>query len=142
MKIEGNYNILIVVLYIDDLLYTNNNEKMIADFKKNMMKRYDMNDMDQLHYFLSMEIYQYDDGIFICQKKFIKNIFVKFGMVDCKHVATLLVVNEKLVKEDVRRKLIILYRSLVGILFYIIATRPNIMLTSSLLSRLMYNSSQ
>ena len=42
---------------------------MIADFKKDMMKRYEMNDMGLLHHFLGMEIYQYDDGVFICQKK-------------------------------------------------------------------------
>ena len=45
VKTQGNSNVLIVVLYIDDLLYIGNKEKIIANFKKDMMKRYEMNDM-------------------------------------------------------------------------------------------------
>nr|XP_027064479.1 uncharacterized protein LOC113690684 [Coffea arabica] len=75
---------------------------MIADFKKDMMKIYKMNDMELLHHFLGMEIYQYDNGTFICQKKYAENILVKFGMTDCKLMATPLVVSEKLDKKDVK----------------------------------------
>ena len=45
---QGNSNIITVALYVGDLFYTNNNKKMIADFKKDMTKRYKMDDMGLL----------------------------------------------------------------------------------------------
>ena len=67
MKSQGNSDILIVASYIDDFLYTSNNEKM-TDLKKGMMKRYEMNDVGLLYHFLGMENYQYDNGVFVCQE--------------------------------------------------------------------------
>ena len=45
MKTEDILSTFIVASYVDDLLYTINNKKMIANFKQDMMKRYEMNDM-------------------------------------------------------------------------------------------------
>ena len=68
---------------------------------------------------------------------------VKFGMADCKLMVTPLTVSEKLVKEDGEKKVdSILYKSLVEILFYLTATRPDILFASSLLSRFMHNPTQ
>jgi len=89
---------------------------MIVDFKKDMMKRYEKNDMGLRHHFLGIEIYQKDHGIFICE------------MNDCKSYATPLVVNEKFVKEDGEKATnATLYRNLVENLLYFTATRTNIM---------------
>lgn len=58
-------------------------------------------------------------------------------------MATPLVVNERLVKVDGEKKFdATLYRSFVGNLLYLIATRPDIMFVSSLLSRFMHNPNQ
>jgi len=56
VKTQGTSNTLIVALYVDDLCYIDNNEKVIANFKKDMMKRYEMNDIGLLYDFLVMEI--------------------------------------------------------------------------------------
>ena len=64
VKKKGN-DILIVSLYVDDLIYTGNNEKMLKEFKKNMMETYEMNDLGLLHYFLGIEVCQDDTSIFI-----------------------------------------------------------------------------
>jgi len=48
---------------------------------------------------LEIEIDQ-NQGIFISQKKYAENLLNKFEMNNCKTVATPLVVNEKLLKED------------------------------------------
>lgn len=109
MKTQGNSNILIVVLYVDNLLYTNNNEKMIADFNKYMIKGYEMNDIGLLHHFLGMETYQYNDGVFICQKYYCE---ARRG---CKPMNLPLVLNENLLKKMVKKKSdTILYRTLMG----------------------------
>ncbi|XP_020425835.1 uncharacterized protein LOC109950637 [Prunus persica] len=64
----------------------------------------------------------------------------KFGMKDCKSVAIPLVVNEKLCKEDGSEAANESeYRQIVGSLLYLTATRPDVMLASSLLARFMHN---
>lgn len=73
---------------------------MIIDFKKDMMRRYKMNNMDLLHHFLCLEIGQQPDENFICQKKYSYHILIKFGMSNLKPMDTPLVVNIKLVKEN------------------------------------------
>ncbi|KAL0294174.1 UNVERIFIED_CONTAM: Retrovirus-related Pol polyprotein from transposon RE1 [Sesamum angustifolium] len=51
IKSQGN-DTLIVSLYVDDLIYTGNNEKMIQDFKQDMMKKFEMSDLGLMHFFL------------------------------------------------------------------------------------------
>ena len=41
---EGMKNTLIVSLYVDDLIYIGNCEKMVRDFKKDMMNTFEMTD--------------------------------------------------------------------------------------------------
>ncbi|KAK2965254.1 hypothetical protein RJ640_015752 [Escallonia rubra] len=130
--------ILIVALYVDDLLFTGNSEKMIKDFRKEMMKKYEMNDMGLLKHFLGMEIHQDDEGIFICQKNYAEKVLKKFRMYGCNPKATPLIVGEKLKREDGGSKVdATFYRSMVGNLLYLTATRPDIMFAASLLSRFM-----
>jgi hypothetical protein len=138
VKRQGKNDILLVALYVDDLVYTSNNEKLIENFKIEMMKKYEMSDLGLLHHFLGIEVYQEKSGIFICQRRYAENILKKFSMYGCKTVDIPLVVNEKLKKED-GGKLVdeSLYRSLVGSLFYLTATRPDLMFAAGLLSRFM-----
>ncbi|TXG53900.1 hypothetical protein EZV62_019156 [Acer yangbiense] len=64
-------------------------------------------------------------------------------MLRCKSVATPLACNEKLRKDDGEKKVDeTLYRSLVGNLLYLTATRPDIMFAANLLSRFMNSPSQ
>ncbi|XP_061998852.1 secreted RxLR effector protein 161-like [Rosa rugosa] len=61
----------------------------------------------------------------------------------CKAVATPLITNERLRKEDGSLKAnASCYRSLIGSLLYLTTTRPDIMYTTSLLSRFMHSPSQ
>ena len=59
-----------------------------------------MNNMGLLYYFLKIEIKPREDGIFICQKKYVESILKKFKMENCNVVTIPLVVNEKFIKED------------------------------------------
>ena len=138
-KIEGKSDILIVSLYIDDLVITGNCVRLITEFKSDMKKKYEMSDLGLLHYFLGIGIIQSDEGIFITQEKYAKALLERFKMIGCNPVATPLVVNEKFQKEDGSGEAdATLYRSLVGSLLYLTATRPDIMFATSLLSRFMH----
>ncbi|RVW58020.1 Retrovirus-related Pol polyprotein from transposon RE1 [Vitis vinifera] len=80
VKSKDNSQILIVALYVDDLIFTGNDEKMVEKFRNEMMKKYEMSDMGLLHYFLGIEVYQEEDGVFICQKR-TRHIAVKYHFI-------------------------------------------------------------
>lgn len=102
-----------------------------------------MSDLGLMHYFLGSEISQEEEVIFISQKKYVQDLLKKFKMYGCKVVATPLVPNEKLRKEDGTKSAdASTYRSLIGSLLYLTATRPDIMYATSLLSRFMTSPSQ
>ncbi|KAI5333988.1 hypothetical protein L3X38_024121 [Prunus dulcis] len=135
---DNEGGLIIVSIYIDDIVYTGNSERMHAEFKREMMQRYEMLDLGLLHHFLGMGILQTDQGVFIHQSKYAKSLLVKFGLEDCKPVSISLPTGEKLKKVD-GSKLADegLYRKIVGSLLYLIATRPDLMYVASLLSRFM-----
>ncbi|KAJ4961692.1 hypothetical protein NE237_021602 [Protea cynaroides] len=142
VKRQGNVDILIISLYVDDLVFTRNNEKMIQVFKQEMMMNYEISDMGLLHQFLGIEICQDEDGVFISQRKYVVEILKKFGMASCKPIASPLVVNEKLMKEDGAKKVdATSYRSLVRNLLYLTTTRPDIMFAASFLFKFIKNNS-
>lgn len=65
VKKQSMSDILIVALYVDDLVFTRNNKKMIEEFKNEMLKKYEMSDLGLLRHFLGIEIYQEEEGVFI-----------------------------------------------------------------------------
>ncbi|KAK2986530.1 hypothetical protein RJ640_005572 [Escallonia rubra] len=72
---NGKCDILIVCLYVDDLIFTGNNVKMFDDFKKEMAKEFKMTDIGLMSYYLGIEVKQRDDGIFISQEAYAKEVF-------------------------------------------------------------------
>jgi hypothetical protein len=47
-------NLLIVCLYVDDLIFTGNDEGMFRTFKQSMMKEFEMTDLGKMKYFLGI----------------------------------------------------------------------------------------
>ena len=136
-------HILIVSVYVDDLLITGNQEKLVEEFKINMRTKFEMNELGLLSYFLGMEITQSNQGSFLCQKNFIVKLLSKFAMENCKPVSTPMTVGLKLSKDDGAAQTDgKVYRSLIGSLLYLTATRPDIVFTVNYLSRFMQSPSQ
>ena len=128
VKTNDKGEFLILCLYVDDLLFTGNSEKMFAKFKQSMFKEFEMTDNGLVSYFLGIEVKQENDGIFISQKKYMREILEKFKMDSYNAVNTLIVTELKLSKEG-EGKLInsIMYKSLVESLRYLTITRPDIL---------------
>ncbi|KAL5768035.1 hypothetical protein ACOSP7_014615 [Xanthoceras sorbifolium] len=104
-----------------------------------MMEVFEMKDLGLMTFFLGMEIKQNEYEVFICQKKYAKEILKKFKLEECKEMSTLMNSNEKLCKEDRTEKIDQAYfRSLIGCLMYLTATRPDILNAISILSRFMH----
>ncbi|XP_022853192.1 uncharacterized protein LOC111374707 [Olea europaea var. sylvestris] len=124
---NGSY-VLIVSFYVDDLLVTGNNAQMVAEFKQEMMQVFEMTDSELMTYFLGMEVKQSQNEVFICQKKYVKEILKKFQIEECKASNTPMGQKEKLSKDDGADKVDeSYYRSLIGCLMYLTATRPDIL---------------
>ena len=123
VKTQGNSNLLIVSLYVDDLVFTGSDENMIEDFKRDMMNKYEMSDLGLLHYFLGIEVSHSEDGLFISQKKYTRSLLERFNMKDCKLIDTPMIANEKYSKDDGSKDVDgTLYRSLIGCLSYLGST--------------------
>ena len=134
-----NDDVLIISLYVDDLLVTGSNTMQVAEFKLNMMQVFEMTDLGLMKFFLGMEIMQNREEIFICQKKYSREILKKFQMDNCKPTATPMNQKDKFSKEDGTARVDEeKFRSLIGCLLYLTATRPDILHATSLLSRFMH----
>ncbi|XP_026378126.1 uncharacterized protein LOC113272518 [Papaver somniferum] len=102
------------------------------------MMKYEMSDIVLLKYFLGIEVHQREDGVFISQIKYAEKVLKKFGILGCNPTSIPFVVNEKLKKDDGGRKVYeTYYRDIIGNLLYLTHTRPDILFSSSMLSRFM-----
>ncbi|XP_027351227.1 uncharacterized protein LOC113862337 [Abrus precatorius] len=136
-SVEPN-DILIVCLYIDDLIFTNSNPKIIAKFREVMIKCFEMTNLGLMSYFLGIEVVQQDDEIFIFQKKYAVDILKKFKMENSKPISTPVEEKLKLKKDsDERRIDSTYYKNLIRSLRYLTATRLDIVFGVGLLSRFM-----
>ena len=83
---------LILVLYVDDLFLTGN-EKLIKCCKKKLASEFEMKDLGLIHYFFGLEVWQRWKEIFLSQGKYTIDILKRFGMLECKSMATLMDAN-------------------------------------------------
>ena len=83
-----------------------------------------------------MEVWQSVDGIFLGQGKYALEILKRFGMMDCKTMATPMELNMKLLN-DASSKLVyaMMYRQMIRSLMYLTNTRPDICFVVNTLSQ-------
>eukprot|EP00253_Pinus_taeda_P006185 PITA_06185 len=113
-----------------------NDDYLIKNFKSVMKEEFEMTDMGLLRYFLGIEVDQNEKGIFISQARYVNEVLGRFNMQECKAAITPMVMGLKLIKEDSSKDFDpSLYKSIVGSLMYLTATRPDIMFVVSLISR-------
>lgn len=81
-----------------------NDRTMLTDFKRSMMKEFNMTDLGLRHYFLGIEVVQSFTGIFISQRKYALEILDRFMMKECNYVTTPTEVGLKLSKVGAGKK--------------------------------------
>ncbi|GJW42954.1 ribonuclease H-like domain-containing protein [Tanacetum coccineum] len=88
----------------------------------------EMSSMRELTFFLGLQVKQKDNGIFISQDKYVADILKKFDFSSVKTVSTPLETNKALIKDEEAEDVDVhLYRSMIGSLMYLTASRPDIM---------------
>lgn len=128
VKKKGQNNFIVAYLY---------------EFKSQIINEFEMSNMDLLHYLLGLEVHQAEDGIFISQRKYARDLLIKFGLLSCKPAATPTNVGEKLQLNDgAEMDDAITFRSLVGGLIYLTHTRPDIAFSVGVISRFMQQPSK
>ncbi|GKA31965.1 ribonuclease H-like domain-containing protein [Tanacetum coccineum] len=84
--------------------------------------------MGELTFFLGLQVTQKDDGIFISQDKYVDEILKKFGFSTVKTASTPMETSKPLLKDAEAEDVDVhLYRSMIGSLMYLTASRPDIM---------------
>ncbi|GKB72133.1 putative ribonuclease H-like domain-containing protein [Tanacetum coccineum] len=87
-----------------------------------------MSFMGEHTFFLGLQVQHREDGIFISQDKYVAQILRKFNYTDVNSASTPVDLEKPLVKDgDVDDVDVHLYRSMIGSLMYLTASRPDIM---------------
>ncbi|GJS33321.1 putative ribonuclease H-like domain-containing protein [Tanacetum coccineum] len=121
-------DILLVQIYVDDIIFGSIKKELCTEFEKLMKDKFQMSSMGELTFFLGLQVQQKKDGIFIHQDKYVDEILRKFNYTNVKSASTPVDLEKPLVKDgdatDVDKHL---YRSMIGSLMYLIASRLDFM---------------
>ncbi|GJW73395.1 putative ribonuclease H-like domain-containing protein [Tanacetum coccineum] len=121
-------HILLVQIYVDDIIFGSTKKELCDEFEKLMKDKFQMSSMGELTFFLGLQVQQRKKGIFISQDKYVHEILRKFNYSDVKSASTPTDLEKPLVQDgdadDVDEHL---YRSMIGSLMYLTASRPDIM---------------
>ncbi|GJX81660.1 putative ribonuclease H-like domain-containing protein [Tanacetum coccineum] len=121
-------DILLVHMYVDDIIFGSTKKSLCKEFESLMHKRFHMSSIGELTLFLGLQVMQRDDGIFISQDKYMADILKKFDFSSVKTTSTLIETNKALLKNEEAEDVDVhLYRSMIGSLMYLTASRPDIM---------------
>eukprot|EP00253_Pinus_taeda_P026697 PITA_26697 len=124
IMVEGNP--LIVVLYLDDLILTGD-DQLIKSCKEDLAREFEMKDMGLVHHFLGMEVWQKDGEVFVSEGKYANEKLKRFHMEKCRPMQNPLAFNWR--KEDATSGEVVaatVYQQLVGSLMYLVNTTPNL----------------
>jgi len=137
---KSNSEIILVQIYVDNIIFGATQDCICEEFVAAMQVEFEMSMMGELSFFLGLQVKQTNDGIFLCQSKYFKEILKKFEMKSCKEASTPMP-SSCYMDADVARKGVdqTKYRGLIGSLLYLTASRPDIMFDECLCARYQAN---
>jgi hypothetical protein len=122
----GN-DLFLLQIYVDDIIFGSTNQDFCEEFGKMMANEFQMSMIGELSYFLGLQIKQMKNGTFVSQGKYIKDMIKKFGLQDAKSMSTPMGTNNQLGVDAsgnmVDQKQ---YRSMIGCLLYVTASRLDV----------------
>jgi len=97
-----------------------------------MMHAFDMTDLGKMRFFLGIDDLQKPEGIFVCQRKYTKDVLKKFVVSESKHVQSPIVSGSK-INKDMEGTTVddTYFKQIVGSLLYLTTTRPYIMFSEA-----------
>ncbi|GJR54535.1 putative ribonuclease H-like domain-containing protein [Tanacetum coccineum] len=129
---KDSKDIILVQVYVDDIIFGSTKKAWCDEFEALMQSKFKISSMGELTFFLGLQVEHRSDGIFISQDKYVAEILRKFDLESMKTATTPYEPQKPKDKngpdDDVN---VHLYRSMIGSLMYLIASRPNIMFAVS-----------
>jgi hypothetical protein len=128
---------LLVQIYVDDIIFGGPSHTLVSRFQEMMESEFQMSMIGELTFFLGIQVKQMKQGTFVHQAKYTKDLMKKFNMTELKPVCTpmssaaSLGLDEDGEAVDQRE-----YRSMIGSLIYLTATRPDIQFAMGLRARI------
>lgn len=125
-----------IVLYVDDLLIATKDINTLTNFKSHLMQSFKMTDLQEIKFFLGIQIKRTKDKLTLDQSTYLKNVLNKFSMSDCVPIKSPLPskLNYKALNSEVYYNAP--SRNLIGCLMYaMLCTRPDISAAVNILSR-------
>jgi hypothetical protein len=123
-------------IYVDDIIFGSTNKSFCDEFSKIMTDRFEISMIGELKYFLGFQIKQLEVGTFINQTKYTHDLLKKFGTDKAKPITTPIGTNGHLDLntggKSIDQKV---YRSMIVLLLYLCASRPDIMLSVCMCAR-------
>lgn len=134
------HHLIIVQIYVDDIVFGSTDQSLCDEFSHVMHDEFEMSLMGELNFFLGLQIKQLEDGIFINQSKYIKEMLKKFEMENAKPLDTPMATNTNLSNDDEGEPMDnTKYRGMIGSLLYLTASRPDIMYSVCVCARFQEN---
>jgi len=88
IKCSSLNKVIYLVVYVDDIVITHNNQECIKDLKRHLFSHFQTKDLGRLHDFLGIEVAQPQEGIAVSEIKYVFDILEDTWMLDCKPVDT------------------------------------------------------
>nr|GFC26300.1 ribonuclease H-like domain, reverse transcriptase, RNA-dependent DNA polymerase [Tanacetum cinerariifolium] len=113
---------------VDDIIFGSSNPLQCREFEALMHEKFQMRAMGELNFFLGLQVTQMKDGIFLSQDMYVGDILKKFRYSDVRPANTPMDKENPWGKDGpVKDVELHLYRSMIGSLMYLTASRPDIM---------------
>ena len=120
-------SLLVAQVYVDDIVFESTINHLAHEFSEKMKREFEMSMVGEMNYFLGLQVKQREDGIFISQEKYAKNLVKRFGLDSKKHTSTPISSSAKLSRDAAGTKVDpTLYWSMIESLLYLTASRPDI----------------
>ncbi|GJW03540.1 putative ribonuclease H-like domain-containing protein [Tanacetum coccineum] len=133
---KNSRDIILVQVYVDDIIFGSTNKAWCDEFEVLMKGEFEMSAMGELTFFLGLQVKQNPDGIFISQDKYVQDMLKKFDMESVRPATTPFEASKPKSKDEPDDAVNVhLYRSMIGSLMYLTASRPDIQFAVSACSR-------
>jgi isopentenyldiphosphate isomerase len=124
---------LLVQIYVDDIIFGGSSHPLVSRFQKIMESEFQMSMMEELTFFLGIQVKQTNQDIFVHQAKYMKDLMKMFNMAELKPVSTSMSSAASLGPDEDgeavdQRK----YKSMIDSLLYLTATWPDIQFVMAL----------
>nr|GEU89577.1 uncharacterized mitochondrial protein AtMg00810-like [Tanacetum cinerariifolium] len=129
---KNNKDIILIQVYVDGIIFGSTKKAWCDEFEALMKGEFQMSAVEELTFFLGLQVQQRPDGIFINQDKYVQEILNKFDLGSIRTTTTPYEATKPKSKNESDSSINVhLYRSMIGSLMYLTALRPDIMFAVS-----------